>query len=140
MDLIENLLKYKNKKNSNLIIELSHIIKTNKITDLKQLEEYEKNIFKISCQPLTKEEPVHYQILTKEQQINYCLSILNSFPFDYDLLDYEEIQKYKLYKKNIIESPNTEEKIKNLIKIFDLTNRELFFPFEAYNLIIENKL
>lgn len=130
MELIENLLKKINSNNSTIVMSLSSIITSKKIKTLDELLEYENNKFIIDGKKLTKEE-----------QVKYCIEILNSFPYDYDELDYEEIQVYKKNRK-ILDDETCEinEKILSIIIIFSLTHRELYFPYEAYKYILDSKI
>lgn len=56
------------------------------------------------------------------------------------MMTFLEIQTYKKYKTKINDTGNLDEKIKYLIKLYNLAQREMIFPYEAYNFIIENKL
>ena len=126
--MIEELLKHKTKTNSNIIKSLIEIIKSSNVKSLEDLKKIENETFTLSG-----------KILNIEERIDYILSITIS-SLDYEFLTFEEIQIYKKYKLNIINGKNNEEKLINIIKLYDLANRELLFPFEAYNLIIKNKL
>lgn len=126
--MIEKLLKHKTKTNSNIIKSLIEIIKSSNVKSLEDLKKIENETFTLSG-----------KILNIEERIDYILSITIS-SLDYEFLTFEEIQIYKKYKLNIINGKNNEEKLINIIKLYDLANRELLFPFEAYNLIIKNKL
>ena len=128
MNLIRNLLKHQNKDNLPITKELSDIIKKSNIQTLEQLKEFEEEIFKTNNKKLSKKE-----------KINYAFEIMIP-SYDYEFLTFEEIQIYKTYRNNILTMENDDEKIKNLIKLYSLANRELVFPFEAYNLIINDEL
>jgi len=130
MELIEELLKKMNSNNSNIIMSLSNIITSKKIKTLEELFEYE-----------TKKFMVDGKEIPKEEQVQYCIQILDSFPYDYEELDYDEIQVYKKNRKVIDDSISSiNEKILSIIIIFNLTHRELYFPYEAYNFIIDSKI
>ena len=126
--MIEKLLNHKTKTNSNIIKSLMEIIKSSNVKSLEDLKKIENETFTLNG-----------KILNIEERIDYILSITIS-SLDYEFLTFEEIQIYKKYKLNIINGKNNEEKLINIIKLYDLANRELLFPFEAYNLIIKNKL
>ena len=126
--MIENLLKHKTKANSNIVKELIEIIKSFDIKSEKELKNLEDENFKING-----------KILNIKERVNYILSVTNS-SFDYEFLTFDEIQIYKQYKQNNMKSKTKEEKIINIIKLYNLAKRELLFPYFAYNLIIENKL
>lgn len=126
MDLIKELKKHQNKDNLPIIKELSDIIKESNIQTLDQLKEFEEEIFKTNNKNLSKKE-----------KINYAFEIMIP-SYDYESLTFEEIQIYKTYRNNILTREDDDEKIKNLIKLYSLSNRELTFPFEAYNLIIND--
>lgn len=129
MDLVNNLLKYINSNNSKIIKQLVDLITDNKINTLEELKHHEENKFK-----------TNNKFMNKEEKINYCLSIIKYSSYDYELLDYDEIQLYKNYKNGIVTNDDLNIKILNLIKIFNLTNRDNYFPYETYEFIIDKKL
>lgn len=129
MELVNNLLKNINSNNSKIIKELVDIITDNKINTLEELKKYEENKFKINN-----------NFISKEEKIDYCLSIIKYSSYDYESLDYDEIQLYKKYKNEINTKNDLNIKVLNLIKIFDLTNREIYFPYETYEFIVNKKL
>ena len=57
---------------------------------------------------------------------------------DYDLLTYEEIQEYKRLKLEAKSSISNDQKIKDLIILFSMTDRDMMFLTETYHLI-QNK-
>lgn len=129
MNLIIDLKEHINNKNAMLIKKLTDIIVSNNINTIDELKNFEDKKF-------TLDE----KVLTTEERIDYCVEILRSFPYDYDCLDYDQIQEYKYFRKTLETSDSNEQKIKALILLFDLTSRTLFFVYEAYNLIINNEI
>ena len=128
MNLINEIKKHINENNSSIINELVELISIYNLKNLKDLKDLEESFFRTNNHNLNKKE-----------KINYALTIMITAD-DYENLTFEEIQIYKTYKNNILKTNNLEEKIKNIIKLYNLSKRELIFPYEAYNLIIENKL
>lgn len=130
MDLIKELLKKINPNNANIMISLSSIITSEKIESLDKLLEYENNRFKTNGMKMSKGE-----------QIQYCIEILDSFPYEYDELDYDEIQIYKKYRKILDNTLSSmDDKILSIIILFNMTHRELPFPYETYQYIIDGRL
>lgn len=129
MNLIDNLLVKINKDNSIIIKSLISIITNARINNLDELKLYEEEMFK-----------TNNQYLNEEEKINYCSNIINTFNYDCDGLDFDEIKLYLKYRSIIDNSLNNEEKIIYIIKLFSLTHRELYFVYYAYNFIIDGKL
>lgn len=128
MDLITNLLNHQNSDNYNIIKELIDIIRYENLKNEDDLKTFEQNIFTFN-----------HKILTKSEKIDYALSIIRTSD-DYDMMTFPEIQIYKKYKMQINKTNDLDEKIKYLIKLYNLAQREMIFPYEAYNFIIENEL
>ena len=128
MNLINNLLNHQNNNNFNIIKELIEIIQDDNLKTVNDIKNFEQNLFTFN-----------HKILTKQEKINYALSIIKTSE-DYEMMTFLEIQTYKKYKTKINDTGNLDEKIKYLIKLYNLAQREMIFPYEAYNFIIENKL
>ena len=128
MNLINNLLNHQNNNNFNIIKELIKIIQDDNLKTVNGIKNFEQNLFTFN-----------HKILTKQEKINYALSIIKTSE-DYEMMTFLEIQTYKKYKTKINDTGNLDEKIKYLIKLYNLAQREMIFPYEAYNFIIENKL
>jgi len=59
---------------------------------------------------------------------------------DYELLSFDEIQEYKRLKLELKSPISNNQKIKDLIILFSMTDRDMMFLTEAYDLIVSNKL
>ena len=59
---------------------------------------------------------------------------------DYELLSFDEIQEYKRLKKELKTSISNKQKIKNLILLFSMTNRDMMFLTETYNLLLNSQI
>ena len=129
MELIDNLLKNISEDNSYIIKSISSIIINNNINTLEDLKLFQ-----------SKKDVINGKELSINDKINYAKNIINSFPYDIDRLDYDDVIKYQRYKDIINNSKVEEDIIINLIKIYDLTCREIYFPYEAYKYIIEKKI
>ena len=116
MELIDNLLKNISEDNSYIIKSISSIIINNNINTLEDLKLFQ-----------SKKDVINGKELSINDKINYAKNIINSFPYDIDRLDYDEVIKYQRYKDIINNSKVEEDIIINLIKIYDLTCREIYF-------------
>ena len=129
MNLITELKSKINNKNNELIKELIEFIMEEKICTLKQLKEKEDESFTYEG-----------KILNDEERIQKCIEILKCSYIDYDMLSFEDIQIYKKLKLELNENISNEQKIKNLILLFSMTNRDMLFLMEAYKFIINGAL
>lgn len=127
MNLVENLMKCRNKENENIIKELLYCIKEEKIYSMEQLIDFENKIFTIDN-----------RILNTKQRIKYCMYNIENSCCNYDGLSLNEIRALTKLKNNM--NGNDEEKILNIIKINSITNREIMFVKEAYEYIIKGIL
>lgn len=125
MNLVEELRNKMNNDNYKIIEELVQIIIDLKINNLEELKKQEDDLF------------VYYnKKLTDDERINLCMEMIKYTNGDYDLLSFEEIQKYKQLKLELESNISNEEKIKNLIILFNMTDRDMLFLSEAYKFII----
>ena len=130
MHLIEELLKKLNSKNLRIMMNLSDIITFHKYQSLDELIAYENKKFTVDG-----------KILSNEERIKYCIEILDSSPYEYDDLNSDEIQVYKKYRQLLDDnSSSIDDKILSIIVLFSLTRRELYFPYEAYQYIMNSKI
>lgn len=129
MDLIQELRSKINIRNSKLVKELIEIIIEEKICTLEQLKEKEDKYFTYNG-----------KVLNEEERIEKCIEILKYSYMDYDMLSFEDIQIYKKLKLEINENISNEKKIKNLILLFSMTNRDMLFLTETYNFILNGLL
>lgn len=127
MKIIENLKNNITNQNKKIVLELSNFIIDNKITSLEELKQKEDELF-----------TYNNQVLTEQERIEYCLDMIKYSSDDYDLLTYEEIQEYKRLKLEAKSSISNDQKIKDLIILFSMTDRDMMFLTETYHLI-QNK-
>lgn len=127
--MIEELEKRINNKNYRIINDLVEVITTYKISSLNELKDFQDKSFTFNK-----------IILNDKEKIDYCIKSLKSFPYDYDLLSFKEIQDYKQLMIDLENEKEIKEKIKILIKLYTLTQREMIFPYDAYNMLIRNEL
>ena len=129
MKIIEDLKNNITNQNKKIVLELSNFIIDNKITSLEELKQKEDELF-----------TYNNQVLTEQERIEYCLDMIKYSSDDYDLLTYEEIQEYKRLKLEAKSSISNDQKIKDLIILFSMTDRDMMFLTEAYSLIQNNHL
>lgn len=129
MKIIEELKNNITTANKKIVLELSNFIIDNKITSIDELKQKEDELF-----------TYNQKVLNEEERINYCLDMIKYSSDDYDLLTYEEIQEYKKLKQELITTTSNHNKIKNLIILFNMTNRDMMFLTETYSYIVSNKL
>lgn len=129
MKIIDELKNKISNENKRIVLELSNIIIDNKITTLEELKQKEDEIFTYNG-----------KVLNEDERIDFCLEMIKYSSADYELLSFDEIQEYKRLKKELKTSISNKQKIKNLILLFSMTNRDMMFLTEAYDLIVSNKL
>jgi hypothetical protein len=128
--MIETLKTHLNETNSHLIKHLSRIIKNNHITSMEELIEFENKQFTIDG-----------KLLDKEGRIKYASKMALQSYWDYDNLDsIEEINYVSDLKESLKQDISDEEKIYNIIKLFDIVGNECLFVSDAYKLIVEGKI
>ena len=129
MKILDDLKDKISNKNKKIVLELSNVIMDNKITSLEQLKQKEDELFTINS-----------KVLTDQERIDYCLDMIKYSSEDYELLSFEEIQEYKKLKVELKSTISNNQKIKDLIILFSMTDKEMLFLTEAYNLILNNFL
>ncbi len=128
--MIETLKTHLNETNSHLIKHLSRIIKNNHITSMEELIEFENKQFTIDG-----------KLLDKEGRIKYASKMALQSYWDYDNLDsIDEINYVSDLKESLKQDISDEEKIYNIIKLFDIVGNECLFVSDAYKLIVEGKI
>jgi len=128
MTLIQELQTHANNENIYYIEELANIIIDENINSVQELEEYEKQYNKVNGE---------YQ--TIEESIKKWIKIIDQYPYEYDGLLYDQIQELKIERK-LIDVGTLENKILHIIKYYYLTKRDNPYPYQTYQLIIQNKL
>lgn len=129
MKIIEDLKNNITNQNKKIVLELSNFIIDNKITSLEELKQKEDELF-----------TYNNQVLKEQERIEYCLDMIKYSSDDYDLLTYEEIQEYKKLKLEAKSSISNDQKIKDLIILFSMTDRDMMFLTEAYDLVKNSKI
>ena len=128
-----NLNKKKKKKINNdnykIVEELGQIIIDLKINSLEDLRKQEDYLFTYNG-----------NVLNNQERINYCLELIKYLNEDYELLSFKDIQKYKQLKLELSNNISIEDKIKNLVILFNMTNRDMLFLTETYHFIINGEL
>lgn len=126
--MINELNKHITKDNSKLVNYLSSLITYHKINNLRELQDYENKAFAINGKELTKQE-----------KIKYATEIAFRSFYDYDSI--EDSSSHLIYKLKLSLDTDIsdEEKIYNIIKLFDLTGKKCYFLVDAYNLIVQDK-
>ena len=126
--MINELNKHITKNNSKLVNYLSSLITYHKINNLRELQDYENKAFTINGKELTKQE-----------KIKYATEIAFRSFYDYDSV--EDASSHLIYKLKLSLDTDIsdEEKIYNIIKLFDLTGKKCYFLVDAYNLIVQDK-
>ena len=128
--MVENLKSHLNHNNAHLIKQLIYVIKTNKINTMEELVEFENRQFTING-----------KLLNQKERIEYASKITLHSYWDYDNLDsIEEITALSKLKKSLTSDISDNEKIYNIIKIFDIVGNECLFVSEAYKLVVEGKI
>lgn len=126
--MLNTLKNHLTKNNTNLVKELVHVIKINKISSIEELIDFENKQFTING-----------KLLNKQERIAYASKISLESYWDYDGLDLDEINAIDDLKQSLKSNISDEDKIYNLIKLFDITGNECLFVSEAYNLVISDK-
>ncbi len=129
MKIIDELKNKISNENKRIVLELSNIIIDNKITTLEELKQKEDEIFTYNG-----------KVLNEDERIDFCLEMIKYSSADYELLSFDEIQEYKRLKLELKSYISNDEKIKDLIILFSMTDRDMMFLTEAYDLIVSNKL
>lgn len=129
MKIIDELKNKISNENKRIVLELSNIIIDNKITTLEELKQKEDEIFTYNG-----------KVLNEDERIDFCLEMIKYSSADYELLSFNEMQEYKRLKLELKSYISNDEKIKDLIILFSMTDRDMMFLTEAYDLIVSNKL
>lgn len=129
MKIIDELKNKISNENKRIVLELSNIIIDNKITTLEELKQKETAIFTYNG-----------KVLNEDERIDFCLEMIKYSSADYELLSFDEIQEYKRLKLELKSPISNNQKIKDLIILFSMTDRDMMFLTEAYDLIVSNKL
>lgn len=129
MKIIDDLKNNISTKNKKIVLELANFIIDNKITTLEELKQKEDEIFTYNG-----------KVLNEDERIDFCLEMIKYSSADYELLSFNEIQEYKRLKLELKSPISNNQKIKDLIILFSMTDRDMLFLTEAYDLIVSNKL
>ena len=129
MKIIDDLKNNISTKNKKIVLELANFIIDNKITTLEELKQKETAIFSYNG-----------KVLNEDERIDFCLEMIKYSSADYELLSFDEIQEYKRLKLELKSPISNNQKIKDLIILFSMTDKDMMFLTEAYDLIVSNKL
>ena len=129
MKIIDDLKNNISTKNKKIVLELANFIIDNKITTLEELKQKETAIFSYNG-----------KVLNEDERIDFCLEMIKYSSADYELLSFNEIQEYKRLKLELKSPISNNQKIKDLIILFSMTDKDMMFLTEAYDLIVSNKL
>ncbi len=128
MTLIQELQTHANNDNIYYIEELANIIIEEEINSIQELEAYEKQYNKVNDE---------YQ--STENALKKWVEIIDKYPYEYDGLLYDQIQKLKSERK-LINDGTLENRVLHVIKYYYLTKRDNPFPYQTYQLIMQDKL
>ena len=126
--MINELNKHITPGNKKLVKYLSTLITYHNINSLEELKDYETKAFVVDGRELTRKD-----------KIKYTTEIAFRSFYDYD--DIEDSSSHLIHelKQSLDTNISDEEKIYNIIKLFDLTGKKCYFLVDAYNLIIKDK-
>ena len=128
MTLIQELQTHANNDNIYYIEELANIIIEEKISSIQELEVYEKEYNKVNDE---------YQ--STENALKKWIGIVDKYPYEYDGLLYDQIQKLK-NERELINDGTLENRVLHVIIYYHLTKRDNPFPYQTYQLIMQDKL
>lgn len=128
MTLIQELQTHANNDNIYYIEELANIIIEEKINSIQELEVYEKEYNKVNDE---------YQ--STENALKKWIGIIDKYPYEYDGLLYDQIQKLK-NERELINDGILENRVLHVIIYYHLTKRDNPFPYQTYQLIMQDKL
>ena len=127
MNLWEELDSCKYDGNEYLVDYLIEIVKDDELSTLEELEEYEENYFADSG-------------MTKEQWVDWYIESFESIPEIDDMTNDEVALRVKQLRAELKVTSDINIKIKNIIMICALLEREVCFVVEAYNLILSGEI
>lgn len=129
MEFVNRIIDLMTDSNHLYVRHLSEIIINNKFRSIDELKSYEDELFTIDG-----------KLLDDEERINYCMSLLNPGYIDYEVLTYDEIKLYNELINNINDtSKSIDERIFDLVKVFELTKRNMYFVCEVYQYILDGR-
>ena len=124
-DLIKVINDNRNSINENICNDLIDLINNHNILDEDSLKTYEDKYFSTS------------NLLDR---INSCYNEYKSDTTHFDYLDSSDIVMLDKYSKSLEEESNPLIKCKYLILLYDLLEWQLYFPYEAFELIKNKEL
>lgn len=126
MNLWEELDACKYDGNEYLVDYLIEIVKDDELNTLEDLENYEENYFKDSN-------------MTKEEWVDWYIESFETIPEIDDLTNDDVALRVKQLRSELKVTTDINIKIKNIIMICALLEREVCFVVEAYNLILSGE-
>lgn len=127
MQFWEELEDYKFNDNEYLVDHLVEVIKDEGINSLEELKNYEQKYFIESN-------------MSREEWINWYENSFNDMPEIDNMTNDEIAKKIKQLREEITNTLDNNLKIRNIIMICALTEREFCFLVEAYNLIVDGEV
>ncbi len=127
MQFWEELEDYKFNDNEYLVDHLVEVIKDEGINSLEELKSYEQKYFIESN-------------MSREDWINWYENSFNNMPEIDNMTNDETAKKIKQLIEEITNTLDNNLKIRNIITICALTEREFCFLVEAYNLIVDGEV
>lgn len=125
MELIEEIERHKSKNNTSVCQELIEMIKQYNISSKEELLEHENKYF----------EDDNLDIKIDQKYKSYVFDVTR-----FDDATNADIIKLKEYETAMKRATNSLEKCKYLILIYDYVGYQLAFPYQAYLLIVDDKL
>ncbi len=125
----EELLKKMNNNNYRIINELIEIIVDENINNIDELRMYQNSFFKVNGKELNHDE-----------QIEYCKKTIKSNTSIKENIDFIDVQKISMIKEKLNNNNSDKEAVVLLIQLMSLLGENMMLPYDAYILIMNNKL
>lgn len=127
MNFWEELDSCKYNDNEYLVDHLIEVIKDENINSLEELKEYEEKYFSESN-------------MSKEEWIDYYENSFKEIPEIKNVENDEVANKIRKLREEMSNTLDDELRIRNIIMMCSLLEREFCFLVEAYNLIVSGKV
>lgn len=126
--MIEKLIDKYNNDNYSVAFEIFNIIRDEKLNNIDELKEYEESIY----------SSIFGRNLSKQEKVEYCIHKIFNGLFTTEGLEFYEVQEVMRLKEDLRNSGDLDDCIELIVKIYSYMKRELMFPYEAYNLILND--
>lgn len=124
-DILNRLSIHKDRNNTKVVYRLFDIVETNSISNEENLINMENSMFNTS---------------NINERLDICYKLFISDTTHFDFLNQNELNEINKLKNEFNETENIETKLKNIIIIFEIIGFDMFFPYQAYKLILNDKL